>query len=250
MTRNVNEQVPNVIPTPVVRRQRGPRPRDARLHPAYLTDGELLALVLEVIGPGGQPQRGLSAELLSASAGLGGLCAFVNLQLHCVKGPATAGLSREQLERLAVALELGRRASHSPLTGCTVRSHHDVQSWAAGHLAGLEHEEVWVLVLGGRQQVRVASCVARGGMHGCGLLPADVLRPVLRCAANAFILVHNHPSGDPSPSRDDVLMTQALQQACFCVGITLLDHVIVSRSGSYSLGEAGVLDSTAATRNE
>jgi DNA repair protein RadC len=92
------------------------------------------------------------------------------------------------------------------------------------------------------RRVEAEWCVARGGLHGCGLLPADVLRPVLRSATSAFILVHNHPSGDPTPSRDDVLMTRALQQACLTVGVTLVDHVIVSRSGSYSLAEACLMN--------
>lgn len=208
-------------------------------HPETLSDVELLASLLEVTGLGDQGAARAQA-LLSACRGVGGLGALVNLQLQCASGP---GLVDPELHYLAGVLELGRRAFRTPLGGRKVTSHRDVQRWAQGHLVGLEHEEVWVLAMKASRRVEAEWCVARGGLHGCGLLPSDVLRPVLRCAASAFILVHNHPSGDPTPSQDDVLMTRALQQACLTVGITLVDHVIVSRSGSYSLAEACLMNS-------
>ena len=209
------------------------------VRPEVLSDVELLASLLEVTGSGDQGVARAQA-LLAACRGVGGLGTLVNLQLQCVSGPDAAD---PDLHYLAGVLELGRRAFRTPLGGRKVTSHRDVQRWAQGHLVGLEHEEVWVLAMKASRKVEAEWCVARGGLHGCGLLPSDVLRPVLRCAASAFILVHNHPSGDPTPSQDDVVMTRALQQACLTVGITLVDHVIVSRSGSYSLAEACLMNS-------
>lgn len=207
-------------------------------HPASLSDAELIALVLEATGSEPALASRLAETILASRCGIGGLGTFVNLQLHCPAETAEPLLGSSELRRLGWVLELGRRAFRTPLGGRKVTNHRDVQRWAAGHLVGLEHEEVWVLAMRSSRRVEAEWCVARGGLHGCGLLPADVLRPVLRCAASAFILVHNHPSGDPTPSQDDVLMTRALQQACLAVGVTLVDHVIVSRSGSYSLAEA------------
>lgn len=232
-----------------VQRRRAPRavrapqvPAPELAHPSCLSDADLLSWVLEVTGPTPKTGPRIGQSVLSASAGIGGLSAFVNLRLHRAEETQAPSLSVEQLHFLAAALELGRRASVEPLSGLKITSHRDVQRWARGRLVGLEYEEVWVLALRANQRVCAEWCVARGGVHGCGLLPADVLRPVLRCAASAFILVHNHPSGDPTPSRDDVAMTSALHQACMAVGVTLMDHVIVSRGGSYSLAEACLFD--------
>lgn len=223
-------------------RKRGAQ-RPASLDVTHLSDRELLALALEVTGSQGADHQAASDALLAVSGGLGGLGARLHLELDVARPPFTTPISGSQLWRLAALLELGRRAFRTPVVGRKLTSHRDVQRWAAGHLVGLEHEEVWVLALRGNRRVDAEWCVARGGLHGCGLLPADVLRPVLRCAASAFILVHNHPSGDPTPSRDDVAMTRALAQACSAVGLTLIDHVIVSRGGSYSLAEACLIGS-------
>jgi DNA repair protein RadC len=83
--------------------------------------------------------------------------------------------------------------------------------------------------------------VAQGGLHGCALTPGDVLRPAVRDGGSAFVLVHNHPSGDPVPSREDVAMTRLVAAAGELLGVPLLDHVIVARGGESSLLELGAL---------
>src|SRR6185503_7379736 len=97
------------------------------------------------------------------------------------------------------ALELGRRATLRALAEerVSVGSYDAVVDWARPRLATLDHEEVWFLALDGKNGLRAARCVARGGLHGCALTPRDILRPALREAASAIVLVHNHPSGDP-----------------------------------------------------
>jgi DNA repair protein RadC len=97
----------------------------------------------------------------------------------------------------------------------------------------LPHEEVHLLALDGQNRPVGAFCVARGGVGGAGLLPADVFRPLVACNARAFIMAHNHPSGDPSPSRDDFAMTQALMQAGAVLGVQLLDHLVLGEGLSY-----------------
>lgn len=227
-------------------RSRAKLAESAPSHASCLSDVELLERVFHLTIGEAPHDPDAARKVLGASSGIGGLGAVIDLWRHAPAREVEAaalGLTEERLRLLSLALELGRRAACEPLTGFRVASHRDVQRWARGRLTGLDYEEVWILLLRSNQRVFAEWCVARGGIHGCGLLPADVLRPVLRCAASAFILVHNHPSGDPSPSRDDVAMTSALHQACLAVGVTLVDHVIVSRGGSCSLGEAGLFDS-------
>jgi DNA repair protein RadC len=111
-------------------------------------------------------------------------------------------------------------------------------------LAAVEHEVVIAIALDGQHRLLGEFEVARGGRHGAALTAADVLRPVIRANASALILVHNHPSGDPSPSADDVHMTKAIRNACMIVGIPLLDHIVIgARGGGYvSLSERGILE--------
>jgi len=85
--------------------------------------------------------------------------------------------------------------------------------------------------------------VAQGGLHGCSVTARDILRGALVQAASALVLVHNHPSGDPRPSPEDVAMTRTVVEAAEVVGTPLVDHVIVSASGNYaSMLDLGLLD--------
>jgi DNA repair protein RadC len=133
---------------------------------------------------------------------------------------------------IAAAFELGRRVEieraklPDKLAGAS-----DVAAWATPRLAALAHEELWMLGLDGRGALRAARCVAKGGLHGAGVRAADPLRAALRVDASGFVLVHNHPSGDPTPSKEDVVLTEQVGNAAAAVGLALLDHVVVARGG-------------------
>jgi DNA repair protein RadC len=144
---------------------------------------------------------------------------------------------------LAAAFELGQRVCIQQLADEreTVGSFESVTAWARPRLAHLEHEEVWLLALDGQNGLKSARRIAQGGLHGCALTPPDVLRPALRDCASGIVLVHNHPSGDPTPSSEDVEMTRAVMVAGDVVGLPLLDHVVVATGGATSLLQLGVL---------
>ena len=88
-----------------------------------------------------------------------------------------------------------------------------------------------MLAFDGRGHLRAARCIAKGGLHGASVRAADPLRAALRVDASAFVLVHNHPSGDPTPSHEDVVLTAQIARAAEIVGVALLDHVVVTRGG-------------------
>jgi DNA repair protein RadC len=94
-------------------------------------------------------------------------------------------------------------------------------------MANLPCEEVHVLYLDGQNRVTGAEMIARGGLHGCALSTRDALRGAIVANASALIIAHNHPSGDPTPSSEDIGMTRALQAAAKTVGLPLLDHLVV-----------------------
>jgi DNA repair protein RadC len=195
-----------------------------------LADAELVAVVLGT-GGGGAPLATLAATLADelgpaglARAGVGELSERRGI------GPAKA-------LRLAAAIELGRRAvlAASLDAGIRLPDMGAVVAWARPRLATLDHEELWVLLLDGQNGLRAARRVASGGIHGLHVSVRDVLRVALREAARAFILVHNHPSGDPSPSSEDGVFTRAVTEGAKLVGCPLLDHVIVARQRASSI---------------
>lgn len=116
-----------------------------------------------------------------------------------------------------------------------------VAAWACAQLGALAHEEIWLLALDGRHGLRGVRRVASGGRCRCATSARDVLRIALRAGAASFVLVHNHPSGDPTPTGEDARMTRELAQAAAVVGLPLLDHVIVGGERHTSLFELGLL---------
>lgn len=200
-----------------------------------LSDADLLA-VLFGTGCEGQSARATASALLEFAGGLAAL-KFLGPHLLAMQrgiGPAKAA-------RLVVAIELGRRfwmPQPSPLAATFIRSFGDVTDWAQ-RLTQLDHEELWSLALNGQNRLLHARCVSRGGQHGCAVRARDILRGAIRDGASGLVVVHNHPSGDPSPSTEDIAMTAALVSACDAVGLPLLDHVIVAEQGASSLYELG-----------
>jgi DNA repair protein RadC len=205
-----------------------------------LADADLIVLLLGT-GSAGEPVALSAAHLLEAS---GGLAALARLGPHALAG---RGIGPAKATRIAAALELGRRALLAQLAEerLVLDCFEHVVRWARPRLAALEHEEVWLLSLDGKYGLKCARRVAQGGLHGCALLTRDVLSPALRDGASAIVLVHNHPSGDPTPSPEDIAMTRAIRVAAELVGIPLLDHVIVARTGASSLCEASTNASAA-----
>jgi DNA repair protein RadC len=216
----------------------GPRERALACGVDVLSDAELLAVVLGT-GRRGEPVSVLSAAML---ADMGGLDGLGKVGIGALS--ARAGVGPAKGARVAAAVELGRRASAgaAPLR---VRNGGDVMRWARARLCGLDHEELWVLALDGANGLRAARRVAMGGLHGIHVAARDVLRCALREGASAFVLVHNHPSGDPAPSAQDIDFTERVVNASEVVGIPCVDHVVIGHDHHESLAELGLLPSSA-----
>jgi DNA repair protein RadC len=154
----------------------------------------------------------------------------------CGIGPARAS-------RLAASVELGRRAVVAASLEPSVRlpNKDAVVAWARPRLAMLDHEELWVLALDGRNGLRATRLVASGGLHGVHIGVRDVLRPVLRDATSAFVLVHNHPSGDPTPSSEDIAFTRKVIEGTATVATPMVNHVIIARQYASSMLGLGLL---------
>ncbi len=215
----------------------GPRERAVAVGVEHLGDGELLALVLGT-GRAGLPVGVLAAMLLEEHGGVAGLARAGIGELG-----QRAGVGTVKAARLMAAVELGRRAVRAASIDAMARmpDRAAVEAWGHPRLATLDHEELWLLALDGHHGLRAARLVASGGIHGLHVAARDTLRIALREAASAFVLVHNHPSGDPEPSREDIAFTRTVERAAAVVGTPLLDHVVIARRRAVSMLEAGLL---------
>lgn len=204
---------------------------------------ELIAAVMTAGACGSAAKQGVSArarqvavDLLADLGGVVGLARTTAEELETRLDGVSPRLSPARCARAILAsFELGRRAARDGPTPASITSSADVAAWAIPRLVPLDHEELWLLALDGRSHVRAVRCVAKGGLHGLGVRPADPLRLALRAAASGFVLVHNHPSGDPTPSVEDVTFTRRVAAAAAVVGMPLLDHVVVAREGFASV---------------
>ena len=223
---------------PPPRALEGPRERALLAGIAARGDVELLAIVL---GPGlaGRPASLVAAALLDDTSGLAGL-----LRLGPQSLAAHPGIGVAKALRIGAGLELGRRTlTRAPRSTVPLRHAKAVAAHLRWSLASLPHEEMWVLSLDGRNQLRGTRQVARGGVHRLVVTPRDIMAAVIADSASTFVLVHNHPSGDPTPSPDDVTMTRMTAAAADVMGIPMVDHIVLAADGSYrSMLESGIIE--------
>ncbi len=213
----------------------GARERAREFGLSDLADAEVLALVLGT-GVVGEPVARLAATLLEE---LGGVEGMGRLGFGALAERRGLGVARGM--RVAAAFELGRRAATERAPLPWLPDSRAVHEWARPRLGALDHEELWVLALDGQHRVRAARRVAAGGLHGLLVSVRDPLRFALREGASAIVMLHNHPSGDPTPSVEDIRFTEQLREAADVVGTPLLDHVIIGAGRHRSMLDDGIL---------
>lgn len=212
-----------------------PRER-LRAHGARaLKTEELIALILRT-GTRGENVLHLSERLLREYGGLGGLARVPISELMRVKG---IGLAKAI--ELAAALELGQRMTYeSPEDRPTIKSPQD----AANHfldMGVLEQEVMRTLLLDTKNRLLASPTVYRGSLHTTVIRINELFREAVRQNCAAIIVAHNHPSGDPTPSPEDIAVTREMVQAGKILDIEVLDHVVVGAGKKYvSLKERGL----------
>ena len=215
----------------------GERPRERLEHygPAALSNAELLAIILRV-GVSGQSVLNLSQALLAKHGGLMGLARASFAEL-C----AEHGLGPAKTTQLKAALELGRRLLvESPDARPQVTSPADAANLVLLEMSVLEKEEVRVVILDTRNRVLAIPTIYVGSLNTNVVRMAELFRDAIKHNAAAIILVHNHPSGDPTPSPEDVRLTEMLVQAGKLMDVEVLDHLIIGQGRFVSLKERGL----------
>lgn len=204
--------------------------------PASLSDAELLALLLGSGRPG-QNVIEVAHDLLAKVGDLRGLVDSAEAELCALPGVGPARAATIQ-----AALELGRRVTGSrPERGRSLANSAEIWTHYRARLASSPVEEFWMLALDVRHRLLFESCVARGSLTGVEVHPRDVFRTLIRGAAASVIFCHNHPSGDPTPSRQDLELTKRLGEVGDLCGIRVLDHVVVACDGFVSIASRGGL---------
>ncbi len=215
----------------------GDRPRE-RLRDAgasALSNPELLAIILRT---GGAKENALAmaSRLLATFHGLAGLarCSFADLR-------AQHGLGDAKAAQIQAAMELGKRlVAAQPEERPVIRSAEDAARLLQSDMAVLDQEHMRVLVLNTRNHVLATADVYRGNVHTAVIRIGELFREALRHNAPAIILAHNHPSGDPSPSADDVAMTKQAVEGGELLDIEVLDHLVIGSNSYVSLKQQGL----------
>lgn len=212
-----------------------PRERFVTAGAAALSARELIAILLRS-GPRGQGALSLADRLLAEFGGLAGLARADVRDLRRVPGVGAV----KSIE-LKTALELGRRLAQSNLGDRSqVRTPADAAQMLMLDMGLLEQEEVRTLALDTRNRVIGQAMIYRGSLNAASMRIAEVFKDAIRLNASAVIVAHNHPSGDPSPSAEDVRVTKQLAAAGKLLDIDLLDHLVIAQNRYVSLKERGL----------
>ena len=196
-----------------------------------MSDGELLALVL-----GTADGLDLAREVLAATGGAGNLGRFTSSQLQQVRG-----IGEAQAARMLAAVEIGRRAMRPAADErLRITSPSDAANLIMPEVSGAEQEHLYLVMLDTRNRLIGLHLVYIGSINSINVRLADVFRVAIVNSAAAVIVAHNHPSGDCSPSPEDVSITKLMAQMGSDLGIELLDHLIVGCGRFMSLKEQGV----------
>jgi DNA repair protein RadC len=216
----------------------GERPRERLIvhGPAALSASELMAVVWGT-GSAAGSSLDVAQRLLSAHGSLGDLARADPLELIDVRGVGTA-----RAAQLLAALELGRRSASDSFgtSRWTIRTPRDVCDRMLPEMAGLEREELRVLLLNAKNVVLRQVTVYRGNVSAALVRVAELFRDAVRVHAAGVIIVHNHPSADPEPSADDLHLTAEAIAAGRLLDIAVLDHVILAGDSYVSLRDRGV----------
>jgi len=202
---------------------------------ASLSNGELLALLLRT-GLPGETVVDIAQRLLATHGGLLGLSRVDYADL-CKE----RGLGEVKAAKLKAAVELARRLQvERPDERARINSPEDIAALVSSEMAALDQEELRVVLLNTKNEVLKIVTVYRGSVNAAQIRVAEVFKEAIRQNAPSLVILHNHPSGDPTPSGDDVAVTRELVQAGRLLDIEVLDHLVIGDGRHTSMRRKGL----------
>ncbi len=214
------------------------RPRERLIHygPASLSNAELIAILLRT-GNSERSALGLAEMLLRDCGGLRGL---MNANLDTLQ--VTKGMGPAKSVEIAAAAELGRRlVKVSPTDEPVIRKPDDAANVVMSELRDEQQEVFKALLLDTKNKLLRNLEITRGTLDSSLVHPRDVFKPAVALSAASIIVAHNHPSGDPTPSQEDIQVTSRLVEAGKIMGVEVLDHVVIGHNRWVSLKERGLM---------
>ena len=215
----------------------GERPRERLEHygAGALSSAELLAIILRV-GTGGENVVRVAERLLARFEGLPGLAQATVSELCQEKG-----IGQAKAVQIKAALELGRRLLvTAPHERPQMRSPADAANLLMAEMSLLPHEHLRTVLLDTRNRVLSIPTIYVGSLNTAQVRVGEMFREAIRANCAGMIVVHNHPSGDPTPSPEDVQVTRMIVEAGSLLNIDVLDHLIIGRPRFVSLKERGL----------
>jgi DNA repair protein RadC len=214
------------------------RPREKLLcsGETSLNDAELLAILIKE-GTSGMSALELAQQMLAAHEGNLRFLRDVSIEeltCHPGIGPAKAA-------SLKAAVEIGRRISIHVKQKLVIKSPDDVKHLLMEDMRFLDREHFRVLYLDRKGGIIIDEDVSKGSLHSAIVHPREVFKTAIKRSAASIILVHNHPSGDPNPSTEDIEITRRLIEAGNLIGIEVLDHIIIGEHKYCSLKSLGLM---------
>jgi len=211
-----------------------PRERLARLGPKSLSNAELLAILLRV-GVKGENAVQVAQRLLNTFEGVLGLHKATFDEVCSEHGISTA-----KAAQIKAALELGYRMEKEAIEQERIQSPEQAAQLILYEMSALDQEELWVILLNTRNHVLMVETIYRGSLNASQVRVGELFKSAVRRNAASIIVAHNHPSGDPTPSPDDIAVTRAIVEAGKLLDIDVLDHLVIGGGKFISLKQRGL----------
>lgn len=202
-----------------------------------LNNSELLAIILRT-GVKGENVLSLSQRVLGELNGLNGLLNASYKDITLIKG-----IKQVKASQILALVELGRRlnALKGKADDISINSPQDIGNMLRSEMSGLNQEVLKLIVLNTKNKIIKVKDVFKGTLNTSIVHPREIYSEAIKSGGASIIICHNHPSGDPTPSKEDINITERIKQCGKIVGIELLDHIIVGDQKFLSLKEKGIL---------
>ncbi len=214
-----------------------PRERLIKFGEENLSDSQLLAIILRTGNSTKSNAIDLARTLLDHYGNLRALDSVSISELCAIKG---IGLAKAA--QIKAALEMGKRLLRQKTElRKKITSVEDVVNYYGPYLRDLKKEIFKIMLLDGRNKIIREMTISEGSLNASVVHPREVIKEIIRESAAAVIFVHNHPSGEPKPTREDIEITDRLVKACNLVGVRVLDHIIIGGDNYISFVDEGLI---------
>lgn len=212
-----------------------PRERLIKFGADKLSDTELLAILLRV-GSSGKSAIDMARELINEFG------TFRNIGSKSFAELKRKGLGIAKIAQIKAAIEIGRRfLKEKSLTKIRVKTSKDIVDYFIPYLRDMKKEIFKVVLLDGKNKIIKDVTISEGTLTKSIVHPREIIKSAITESASALILIHNHPSGEPQPSQDDIEITNRIISACEIVGIKILDHIIIGDNNYFSFFNEGLI---------